>query len=63
MNAWQKLGESGEPGGFIFRRHLDPKAMYGVKRIDVTYSDKGTLIITVETEEGTMAVNLHRDDR
>ena len=60
MTAWQKLGDPDRP---IYRRMLDPKAMFGVKRIDVTYSDEGTLIITVETEEGTMAVDLHMDDR
>ena len=60
MTAWQKLGERGNQ---TYRRHLDPSAMFGVKRIDVTYLESGTISITIETEEGTMAVNLHRDDR
>ena len=60
MTAWKKVGDPDRP---IYRRTLDPKAMYGVKRIDVTYSDEGTLIITVETEDGTMSTDLHRDDR
>ncbi len=60
MTAWQKLGHISKP---IYRRTLDPKAMYGVKRIDVTYSDEGTLIISVETEEGTMSTMLGKDDR
>lgn len=59
MTAWQKLGHISKP---TYRRILDPKAMYGVKHIDVTHSDEGTLIITVETEEGTMTTALHRDD-
>lgn len=63
MTAWQKLGERGGPNGFIFRRHLDPKAMFGVKRIDVGFLDGGTISITIETEEGTMATNLHPEDR
>lgn len=60
MTVWQKLGNLDRP---IYRRILDPKTMYGVKRIDVTHSEKGTLIITVETEEGVMAVNLHPENR
>jgi hypothetical protein len=60
MTAWQKLGERGDR---IYRRILDSKEMYGVKRIDVTYMEGGTIIITVETEKGVIAVNLHRDDR
>ncbi len=60
MTAWQKLGDPDRP---MYRRTLDPKAMYGVKRIDVTHSDGGTLIITVETMEGTMAADLHPEDR
>ena len=60
MTAWQKLGHISKP---TYRRILDPKAMYGVKRIDVTHSDGGTLIITVATLEGAMAVDLHPEDR
>lgn len=60
MTAWQKLGDPDKP---IYRRTLDPTKMAGVKRIDVTYSTKGTLIITVETTEGTMATDLHEEDR
>ena len=60
MTAWQKLGDPDRP---MYRRTLDPKAMYGVKRIDVTHSDEGTLIITVETMEGTMSTMLGKDDR
>jgi hypothetical protein len=60
MTAWQKLGDPDMP---TYRRTLDPKAMYGVKRIDVTHSVEGTLIISVETEEGTMSTDLHEEDR
>ncbi len=60
MTAWKKLGDPDRP---IYRRTLDPAKMFGVKRIDVTYSTKGTLIITVETEEGVMATDLHEEDR
>lgn len=60
MTAWQKLDEHGNR---IYRRLLDSKAMAGVKRIDVSYIEGGTIIITVETEEGTMAVNLNSEDR
>ena len=60
MTAWQKLGERGNR---TYRRLLEPKVMAGVKRIDVMYIESGTIIITVETEEGTMAVNLNSEDR
>ena len=60
MTAWKKVGDPDRP---IYRRTLDPKAMYGVKRIDLSYLKSGTIIITVETEEGTMAVDLHPEDR
>ena len=60
MTAWQKLDEHGNR---IYRRLLDPKVMAGIKRIDVSYIEGGTIIITVETEEGTMAVNLNSEDR
>ena len=60
MTAWQKLGHISKP---TYRRILDPKAMYGVKRIDLSYLKSGTIIITVETEEGAMAVDLHPEDR
>ena len=60
MTAWQKLGE---PETRIYRRLIDAKVMAGVKRIDVIYMECGTLIITVETEQGTMAVNLNSADR
>ena len=60
MNPWQKLGGIGQP---TYHRELDPKAMFGVKSIDVTFSDEGTLIISVETEEGRMATDLHTIDR
>jgi len=54
--AWQKLGEPGRP---IYRILPEPKVMAGVKRIDVTFAESGTIVITVETEEGTMAANLN----
>ena len=60
MTKWKKIGDPERP---IYRTLQDSKAMYGVKRIDVTYLESGTIIITVETEEGTMAVNLHPEDR
>jgi len=60
MTTWQKLSECGNR---IYRRLLNPKVMAGVKRIDVMYTEGGTIIITVETEEGTMAVNLNSEDR
>lgn len=60
MTAWKKLGDPDRP---IYRRELDPKVMAGVKRIDVGFLDGGTINITVETEEGTMATNLHPEDR
>lgn len=60
MTAWQKIGDIGQP---TYRRELDSKTMYGVKRIDVTYSEEGTLIISVETEEGRMTTALHEDER
>ena len=60
MNPWQKTGETGRP---TYWRELNSKAMYGVKRIDVTFSDTGTLIISVETEEGRMTTALHNEDR
>lgn len=60
MTKWKKIGDPDRP---IYRTLQDPKAMHGVKRIDVTYLESGTMVITVETEEGTMAVNLPRDDR
>jgi hypothetical protein len=60
MTAWQRIGEIGQP---TYRRELDPTAMHGVKRIDVTFSDEGTLIISVETEEGRVTTALHEDER
>ena len=60
MTAWQKLGD---PERSIYRTLQDPKVMFGVKRIDVLPRENGTIIVTVETEEGTMAVDLHPEDR
>ena len=60
MNPWQKLGDPDMP---IYRRTLDPKAMFGVERVDVTETEEGTLIIAIWTKEGTISMNLHRDDR
>jgi hypothetical protein len=60
MTTWQKLGDTERP---IYRTMQDPRVMFGVKRIDVSPRENGTIIVTVETEEGTMAVDLHMDDR
>jgi hypothetical protein len=60
MTKWKKIGDPERP---IYRTTQDSKAMFGVKRIDVTCLENRTLIITVETEEGTMAVNLNPEDR
>ena len=60
MTTWQKLGDPERP---IYRTLQDPKVMFGVKRIDVSPRENGTIIVMVETEEGMMAVDLHMDDR
>jgi hypothetical protein len=60
MTQWKKLGDPERP---IYRTLQDPKVMFGVKRIDVLPRKNGAITVTVETEEGTMAMSLYPEDR